>query len=704
MAVLTDTSPEGFRLGMVTAVPGHRLPDGAAQYLQDVFVHKPGFSNRRGPLETVTGMVAFTKPISGLVSTFNPQGVFKAAALEGDAGVGYLSVLSADRTAKTQIPFDSVFPTAPYRIVDAKPRMGGGIWISVATQYDGTAPTQYLAFWYGCDKLTYTTGTVTATRGSTAVTGSGTSWTSGTAEGAFLFDNSGQLVGTVKKIVSNTSITLEKPALVSIAGAAYSLKPFRGMSPRVSTGRITTTTTAASVLGTNTRFIDQALNTGTWDIFRLSDLLFVGTVSSVASATALTLTGNAALALTDELYVAILRGGDYGTTITASKPGFLTATYAQRQWYADSVGSKVYAADPDDPEAVDLTSSGFIPVTSGYAQNNSSSIRNIVPTLNSLLVLKETEAFGIFGDDDANFELRRIADDGTLSAMSVQAWNGDVLYAGRTGIWLYDGQSAENITINTLGDYYNTAVRTFDPSTYRMWSALINDYYFLFIENATPNVSVVKNNVATSVTKLTIGIHLPTKAVALYTNLNLRGALVPPASTGQNTWVAVNDSTKGWIAPAASWFDKEGVDSIACDGGTAGPDMFIRSRAMDFGDALRKKIVKQFAMEYEAAGDGIKYDSILDLNDSSSAALSTFPVSQYTWTGLGATYSTWTILGAAYATWTSLSSKLFVARRIKFRKTAHHYAFSLYQASNAVTSARIGPWSLAYKVKRAGAI
>jgi hypothetical protein len=702
----TESFPEGFHLGMVTAIPSHELPKGAARYLQDVFVHRPGFTDRRGPVTPVAGMATFDKKISGIFAAFNPAGDYKIATLEGDGSNGYLSVLSADFSLKTQIPFDSVFPDAPYRLVDVKPRLGGGVWIGVASGYESAA-SQYLALWYGCDKPTYATGNCTVTRGSTSVTGSGTSWNSATAPGAFLFNASGQLVGTVKSITSSTALTLEKPALVSIALAPYSLKPFRGMSPRSVVGRITTALDSDTVEGANTRFRDQGLETGTWDLYHLADLDFIGTVSAVTDDVTLTLTANAARALVDELYVAIKRDGDYSTLLTASKPGFLTAVYAGRQWYglnaATSEGlNRLWPADPEDPEGMNMVD-GFFNATSGSSQSVSVSLRALVPASNSMAVLTESEIYAVLGDSDVNFELRKIADEGTLAGMSVQPYNGDVIYAGRNGIFRYDGVGVDNLTLLTLGDFYKKAVEDFDPTTYRMWSMVVNDFYFLHIESANPNVSIIKGSTASQPDRLTIAVFLPNNSVSLHTNLGLRGALTTPAATGRGTWFVVNDATRGWVCDAGTLFGQQGNDTIACEGEVVGPDLYIESAKMDFGDPLRKKTIKMFLCEYQSAGGDILFDTVLGLNEPGLTASTTLPPTQYTWVTLGQAFATWDVLGTINPTWDSISNGLFLAKRLRFQKQSQHFAFRLYQ-DTGVSAARLGPFSLGFKYKRAGNI
>jgi hypothetical protein len=78
-----------------------------------------------------------------------------------------------------------------------------------------------LAFWGAAVAKQYTTGTVSVTNGSTAVTGSGTTWTSAMVPG-FLWIN-----GTFQEVIafnSSTSLTLTAPwQQTTVSGSAYSL-------------------------------------------------------------------------------------------------------------------------------------------------------------------------------------------------------------------------------------------------------------------------------------------------------------------------------------------------------------------------------------------------------------------------------------------------------------------------------------------------
>jgi hypothetical protein len=72
----------------------------------------------------------------------------------------------------------------------------------------------------------YATGTLSATTGSTAVTGSGTSWSANVDAGMILLTGSDTaILGIVKSVESDTALTLMAPANATHAGVAYRATP-----------------------------------------------------------------------------------------------------------------------------------------------------------------------------------------------------------------------------------------------------------------------------------------------------------------------------------------------------------------------------------------------------------------------------------------------------------------------------------------------
>lgn len=731
MPISTETY-ESVPGGMNTALPAQELADNEARYLQDILLHKPGLAVRRGPVSGIFGFAATPKPASGLVQTLDPLGNVRIAALYGDASTGFLGLYSSDLLSITGISWNGVLPTSPptspYRIVDSKAGLTGGCWIGTSSQYDSNSPVQTLARWHGGNKADYAAGTITATRGGTTLTGSGTLWLANVVPGMYIFANTDDpytlaYIGIVKSVNSDTSITLGAPCPYAITAKGYNATSIRGFCPKVVTGRITTSTASTQVNGALTKFIDQGMGSGSWNIYRASDFTWVGKVSSVTNNTTLTLAANAALALSNDHYVAWRADGDFSTNtmaVSGRKVGFLTALYAERQWYANlgqefALTSRVWYSDSSDPEAVDLSAFDGDNLDIGSSHGANTPIKSLMPAYNALLVIKDTETFGIFGTSKTTFQTRKIEDDGTLSGMSVQPYGGGVIWAGRNGVYFYDGIQATNLTEPKLGDFYKNALRSFDPAKYRMWSMVVRNHYFLFMESVATSIPIVKGLTSVTPTNLCICINMVTKAVTTHTNLAIRGSIVLPASTGETAWFIQNNSSdsKGYLCDASVLFDQSGNDTVIDPACTRGPSLYMESKKYKVGDSLRKKLFKQLAIHYLASGgqpdtngvaQALTVDTVVGLNNVGKTSLTTFPATVYTWDQVPAFASTWDALAAQYATWDSLISSVFKPKRIKFLKRSQHLAFRLYEHDNTVTRVELGPFQLGFKLQRPGRI
>jgi hypothetical protein len=703
--------------------------------LQDILLHKPGLISRRGPVIPIVGLAATPKPSSGLTQTLDPQGSLRLAALYGDASSGFLGLYSSDYSAITGIPWNGNLPTTgsnpstAYRIVDAKAALTGGTWIGSSSQYDASSPTQTLAWWRGGINADYATGTITATRGGVALVGSGTAWLTNVSPGMWIFANTDDpytlaYVGVVKSVNSDTSITLGAPSPYAITGKVYNMTSIRGFCPRVVTGRVTTSTSSTQVNGASTKFSTQGVGSGTWQLYRASDFGFVGKVASVTNDSTIVLAANAALALANERYLLIRVDGDFSInsqSVASRKVGFLSALYSSRQWYANlgqqyETVSRVWFSDPSDPEAVDMSpfDGDFIDVASTTGVNTP--IKALMPAYNALLIVKDTETFGVYGASKSQFQVRKIEDDGTLSGMSVQPYGGGVVWAGRDGIYYYDGIQANNLTVDSLGDYYKNAVRSFDPNSHRMWSMLDRDHYFLFIEQFSPNVAVVKGLTSVTPSATTVCINMVTKAVTLLTNVCPRGSILLPASTGESTWFIQNNTSdsKGYLVDANVLFDQQGNDTINDVAFNKGPDFYMESKKYKVGDSLRKKLFKQLAIHYNAAGgpldgvtglhDALTIDTVVGLNNVGKTSTTKFPASIYTWDQLPTVAATWDSLAAQFPTWDALITSVFKPKRVKFLKRSQFLAFRLYQTDSSVTQVQLGPFQLGFKLQRPGRI
>lgn len=566
MPVTTQTFPPAPG-GMNTAQSGQEIDDTEAGYLQDILVDRPGIARRRGPLSFAAGWAALPRKATGLAISIDPNGDDRYAALTGDISNGYLTIWSPDKSSTIDVSWPHALPTDPegaaataYRLHSAVPALGGGTWIGTASDYGAGDSLQALGLWKGGNSVAYATGTITLTRGSPVVTGSGTSWLTTATPGMFLFadtDDSGAgtftlaLIGIVKTVTSNTALDLEKASpYTGSAGRPYSLTSVRGFLPQVSKGRITCATTSTTVSGGSTKFSGQisALG-GTWNLYRSADGTWIGKVASVESDISLTLAANAAVALADEPYYAIR--GDWSVPeksveITESdmKTGWLTGIYAERQWYLNNGKDfektyRMWFSDVANAESVDLSTDGdWIPISS--TSDIPEPARAMVPTYNAMLVMKESETFAVYGNSPSSFSSKKLEDDGTLSSMSVQPFGGGAIWAGRNGIYYYDGVQVTNMAQAKLGDAWKNTAASIDPLRYRMWSMILRNHYYLFIENLDPAIPVIKGNTATTPDHWVVVINMESRAFALHTNLKMRGAVTLPAAAGRGVMLVAN--------------------------------------------------------------------------------------------------------------------------------------------------------------------
>lgn len=712
LAQTFDGTPDGMNM----AIPAHQIADTQARMLVDFLVDQPGITRQRGPVAPTSAAPALPRKGSGLFSTLNPQGAAKFAALTGDSTHGYFSVLNDAGNAWIDLAWPFNIPAvAPYKLVDAKPALGGGMLIGVADDYGAAASlNEGIAYWFGGTKPNYSGSTITVARGDVAVTGS--AFLANVVPGMFLFANTNDpytnaFIGTVLSVDSDTSITLMKESPYAATAKAATFQSIRGLAPRVTTGEITTDISTTTVTGGATKFISQGLDTGTWQLYRQSDGTFIGKVATVNSEISITLAAPAAVSVSEENYVAIQVNADFSISNTASnaKVGFLNATYANRQWYANrgssfDATSQLWFSDSADLEGLDLSSfdGNWLEITSSASVNEP--IRAIAAAYNGLLVLKETEAFLVGGNSPDSFDVRKLEDDGTLCNMSVQEYGGGVIWAGREGINFYDGVQVSNLVQGSLGQVWKDTIRTLDPGTYRLWSMVNRDHYWLFLENVAPTFTITKGNISTAPTRLTIVINMVTRALTMATNVDIRGATVVPATAGRQAWYLVNDSTVGHVCDGDLLFTTTGVDSITCDGSALGPRIYMESKKFDAGDGMRLKRWKLVSMNYLAQGGNLVLDIVLGLNEVGQVASTNFPQSVMTWTQLRSNISTWTNLKNQYATWSQITQSVFIPARIRMQKKSQYMSFRLYGSVANLSKAEIGPYAVDYKLQRVGRV
>ena len=82
MTILSQTFPPAPG-GMNVAMAAQEIDDTEAQYLQDILLDFPGLARVRGPVQASAAIAALPRRGSGLVTTIDPAGTSRFAALTG---------------------------------------------------------------------------------------------------------------------------------------------------------------------------------------------------------------------------------------------------------------------------------------------------------------------------------------------------------------------------------------------------------------------------------------------------------------------------------------------------------------------------------------------------------------------------------------------------------------------------------------------
>ena len=683
--------------GMFPGVSLAEIPDSGAVYMQDILISKSGELRRRGPLTTnmwsSLSLPNGAFPVGVCKSAIPPDGVTRVGVVVYTSGTLKMYVYSYDTslgTITSKGSFTLPFST-PAGWFSSSEALGGiGTWVGLGFPGGGvnTVPSQNMkVLWKGASKTKYSTGTMSSTRGATLVIGSGTTWTTNVEPGMFLFDASTspeRYLGVVKSVDSNTQLTLEEGALYTSAAASYKLLSWRREIPRYLTGKITTTTTSTAVTGAGTNFL--AMSPGTseeWHLYRAKDMGRIGIVSSVESATALTLTGNASYALTNEEYVAVFlnRGAESGFD-DSRYTGWLTATHGGRQVYAsnpyDADGvNLVWISDPRHAEAVDIAPAGLPNDTISVTEGNQG-LSGIASVLQSLLIFKTDGTHVLVGATPSSMQLRKLHDDGCVSTNSIQKWENNVIWAGASGVYVYDGVKVTNLTSERLGQWWRDLTANLaDVYNYGLYSMVAYDHYFLSfgqISTAPPSYTPYKGATAITVTSPTLAINLRTGAITNMTNLGISGSVQLPGYKDPVFLVSVTPYGTATGFRASALFELSGNDTFTTYlTGTAGPDFYLESKRYGGFQSLLKKLWKMVLLEYKSAGGTLSLDTLQGLDGSGTTASSTFP-----------------------------ASSTFVAKRMKFIRRSQFFGFRLYQTSSAVTDVSVKAWQILLRPLRLG--
>ena len=515
--------------GMNLAGPSLFIDEAYCKWMQDVLVDRPGQIRMRGPLTRWALSTSFSSGQQALGSceTVTPSGSWRSAvfatgssttdgAYPSSAGIVKVFDSSANVVGTVTLPFNlrTRWNSATNHwdnstIIDAKPALGGGVWIGITDGYGVlSAGTQALLFWRGAGKADYTeSGRTYTTDVKTITLSAGTNVESG----MFVFDNTndadghGRYIGMISSVSSNT-ITLEKePLITNIATASYSgrilaFSSFRGFIHQHGRGLASTDGghyITSGRLGSDAEGFFAAARTthgasgATHRVFayRQSDHQFIGETlyNGTVSNTQVEMvhTNHATVEselLKDENYFILRDDTDLNSyvqpdtfkySMLASRrapdtrpvnnpgwmafPGVFNSTYANRQWFAsvgntgamttDKFVNRVVFSGTDNPENVNLSPDN----SDSIIIPGREPIRGIAGSVSGLLVFVENKTYIIKGTNRANFSLEELYPDGTLCTSSIVQVGGGVIWAGKAGIYYYDGVTVRNFTNEVLG-------------------------------------------------------------------------------------------------------------------------------------------------------------------------------------------------------------------------------------------------------------
>ena len=760
----------GVSLGSFLDPSPNEIPNGGGRYLQDVLLDVPGVVRQRGPINILGGTnPSFPNLPSnfrtiGITSVSDPNGTdsFRILLLGARQSDGAVLAYIFGRGAFPSTPayhsrtfFESMdplpetgdligdptiyfddrrtvalsvgsqltnFQISGLTIVqstndpffDAKPALDGGVLIGMGVNFgaDGNdAQHRAMLHWRGAGKAAYSTGTISVTQSSRTVTGAGTTFTGNVEPGMFLLDNVGRTLGIVKSVDSATQITLERNVLRTTgAGLAYSLvsvrRPFVNSGMVVSAGNITVASAATTVNGGGTKFIDQGVGNGDL-VFKANDYTYIGTVSSVTSNQQLVLTAGAAIALTNEDYV-ITRAAQWATgqepIFSAYWNGIQLVANADNRRADFSERGRIFVLGPDNMETVDTTTTGTFYDLPATKPNQD--IRGIFPTESAALVFVGDAVYGVFGNDPLALTPRIVHNDGLLSPMTIQPWQGGAIWAGFRSVYWFDGATVHDLLEGRASHAHQQALAGLDYGKFRAWSMLHNGHYKVFISkvntgpfnHAQGRASSTSSGATTyQPSSIIYSINLTTGALTFDTNVNVRGFTAPPGKlvdTRDAYFVVESSVTLGpVICSAESLFQETGTagyttDQIITNPAQAdfAPHFYVEGRLNDFGDAERLKSIKQLNMQYSLYG-GL---------DASKLGIDVV-------TGFGE--DTHAISPKVRTSTSVASPTVWKNTRARFSRSSTHVALRFYtMGDGAPAAARIGTWSVGVKFQRPGRV
>ena len=351
-------------------------------------------------------------------------------------------------------------------------------------------------------------------------------------------------------------------------------------------------------------------------------------------------------------------------------PGIFNSTYANRQWFA-SVGNTAVKSDKfvnrvmfsgtDNPENVNLSpdASDSIVVPGREA------IRGIAGSVAGLLVFVENKTYIIKGTNRQNFSLEELYPDGCLCTSSIVQVGGGVIWAGKSGIYYYDGVTVRNFTNQALGIFYTDGVHAFNATTDRIYAFVYNNYLIINFtkwqqsyalnryqainqdssdSNAIITLSNNEDYTRLVPTSITFNIFLPTGAIGTLSNFTPRGFLNTSSASDTKGIMVMNERTnttgaptgnKGHLLDLSTIFteiiDEITIDSLVSNDSSrssgdlvkAGPDFYLETKQYNFNETTLRKWWRKILFSL-SINNGFVVTELVDINNNSLVDSITF--------------------------------------------------------------------------------
>jgi len=515
----------GAPKGLNQSAPGTFILDEYVRWGQDVLFDRAGYIRRRAPF-IVHSLFQDTDPPSVFQPNVNNERVVSVISTKNPFGKNITGIVVSNNTTSRILYYDEDFVSTVVggtivssaaldanipdnAIFDVTQASTGGLWLGLLESYDaGSSSNEYFQYyWYGGYGQEHTNAT-TCTLG---VTGSGdpstfTNSITGTFDttkltaGMFVYRVSGgssYYLGMIRS-ASSGSIILDKDIIrtggYQTDADSYNttqtirftnVRPYihnhgRGLITKPSGGAVT-----SGSVGSDGEGHFNSANISSWALYRANDGAWLGDVASIQNNAALTLstTHLTATTMNADEYVAREYAAIPTTKISDGDAdnvaGVFTATYAGYQWFANggtkATANRVVFSAYHDAESVDLS----LNAADSIIIPNNGQVRGMATSNSGLLVFLDDHTYIIRGNYRANFTLSELYPAGCLSAMSIVEYGGGVFWAGKEGIFYYDGATVRNLVKDNLGVYYTDSIKTFDSTNQRIYGFFHKDYLFL---------------------------------------------------------------------------------------------------------------------------------------------------------------------------------------------------------------------------------